>query len=246
MAHRWGNNGNSDRLYFLGLKITADADCSHEITPWKKSYDQPRLHIKKQRHYFDDKSLLVKAMVFLVVVYGCESWTIKKAEHWRIDAFELWCWRRLLRVPWTARRSNQCFLKEISPEYSLRTDAEAETPILWPPDVKNWLMWKDPDTGKDWRHEKGTTEDETAGWHHQLDRQEFEQALGVGDGQGSLVCCSPWGRKESDTTERLKRANKHRCISNQTHPLFRSPIFSSLWLAPSSPGMLKIESWVSS
>jgi len=86
---------------------------------WKKSYGQPRQHVKKQRHYFADKGLLVKAMVFPVVMYGCESWTIKKAESWRIDAFELWCWKRLLRVPWTARWSNQSILKEINPEYSL-------------------------------------------------------------------------------------------------------------------------------
>ena len=84
-----------------------------------KSYDQPRLNIKKQRHYFMTKVCLVKAMVFPVVMYGCESWTIKKAECQRIDTFELWCWRRLLRVPWTARRSNQSILKEIIPEYSL-------------------------------------------------------------------------------------------------------------------------------
>ena len=89
-------------------------------------------------------------MVFLVIMYGCESWFIKKAEHQRIDAFELWCWRRLLRVPWTARRSNQSILKEISPEYSLEgLIAEVETPILWPPDVKNLLVGKDPDSGKD-------------------------------------------------------------------------------------------------
>ena len=107
---------------FRGSKITADGDCSHEIktlTPWKKSYDQPRQHIKKQRHYFANKIHLVKAMVFPVVMYGCKSWTIKKAEHRRIDVFELCCWRRLLRVPWTVRRSNQSILKEISPEYSL-------------------------------------------------------------------------------------------------------------------------------
>ena len=126
---------------FLGSKITADGDCSHEIktlAPWKKSYDQPRQHIKKQRHYFPTNVHLIKAMVFPVVIYGCESWTIEKAECRRIDAFELWFWRRLLRVPWTARRSNQSILKEISPEYSLeRTDAEAETPILWPPGAKN-------------------------------------------------------------------------------------------------------------
>ena len=88
------------------------------LAPWKKSYDQPRQHIKKQRHYFANKGL-VKAMVFPIVMYGCESWTITKAECWRIDAFELWCWKRLLRVPWTARRCNQSILKEIIPEYSL-------------------------------------------------------------------------------------------------------------------------------
>ena len=107
MANRWGNSGNSGWLYFGGLQN--HCDCSHEIktlTPWNKSYEQPRQHIKRQRHYF------------VVVMYGCESWTIK-AEHWRIDAFKLWCQRRLLRVPWTTRRSNQSILKEISPEYSL-------------------------------------------------------------------------------------------------------------------------------
>ena len=92
------------------------------------------------------KVYIVKAMVFLVVMYGCESWTIKKAEHQRIDAFELWCWRRLLRVPWAARRSNQSILKEI---FIRRMDAEAEAPILWPPDAKSQLIGKDPDTGKD-------------------------------------------------------------------------------------------------
>ena len=90
-----------------------------DVAPWKKSCDKLRQHIKKQRHYFANKVCLVKAMVFLVVMYGCENWTIKKAEHWRIDAFELWCWRKLFRVPWTARRSNHSILKEISPEYSL-------------------------------------------------------------------------------------------------------------------------------
>ena len=89
------------------------------LTPRKQSYDQPRQHIKKQRHYLPAKVRLVKAMVFPVVMYGCESWTLKKAEHRKIDAFEVWCWRRLLRVPWTVRRSNQSILKEISPEYPL-------------------------------------------------------------------------------------------------------------------------------
>ena len=93
------------------------------LTPWKESYDQSRQHIKKQRHYFANKGPLVKAMVFPVVMYECESWTIKKAEHRRIDPSEVWCWRRVLRVPWTARRSNQSILKE----FIGRTDAEAET-----------------------------------------------------------------------------------------------------------------------
>ena len=140
-------------------------------------------------------------MVFPVVMYGCESWTVKKAEHRRIDAFELWCWRRFLRVPWTARRSNQSILKEISPEYSL--EGEAETPVLWPPHAKRWLIWKDPDAGKDWgQEEKGTTEDEMVGWHRWLNGHGFGWTLGV-DGQGGLACWGSWGCKELDTTERL-------------------------------------------
>ena len=107
---------------FWGSKITADGDCSHEIKRrllLKKSYDKTRQHIKLQRHHFANKGPYSQNYVFLVVMYGCESWTVKKAEHRRIDAFELWCWRSLLRVPWTARRSNQSIVKEINPEYSL-------------------------------------------------------------------------------------------------------------------------------
>ena len=130
---------------------------------------------------------LVKAMVFPVVVCGCESWTVKQAEHRKIDAFELCCWGRLLRVPWTARRSNQSILKEISPEHH------------W-----NCLIGRDPDDEKNWRQEKkGTTEDEMVLWHHQLDEHEFEQALGVGDWQGSVTHCNSWGCKKLDTTEQL-------------------------------------------
>ena len=126
-------------------------------------------------------------------MYGCESWTRKKAEHWRIDSFELWCWRRLLRVPWIARRSNQSILKEISPGCSLEG---LMLKLKLEYFGKSWLIWKDPDSGKDWgQEEKGTTEDEMVGWHHQLDGPEFEQALGVGDEQGSLVCSSPWGSR---------------------------------------------------
>ena len=146
---------------------------------------------------------LVKAMVFPVVMYGCESWTLKKAECRRIDGFELWCWRRLLRVPWTSRRSNQSILKEISPGCSLEgLRLKLKLPILWPPDAKSLLLGKDPDSGKDWRWEKGTTEDEMVGYNqtHWLNGHEFGKAPGVGDGQGDLACCGSWGLKESDTT----------------------------------------------
>ena len=134
---------------------------------------------------------------------------MKKAERRRIDAFELWFWRRLLRVPWTSRRSNQSILKEISPGCSLEglIDAKAETPILWPPDAKSWLIGKDPDAVRDWgQEEKGTTEDEMAGWHHQLNRHEFAWTPRVGDGQGVLVCYDSWGPESqmrlSDWTDR--------------------------------------------
>ena len=122
-------------------------------------------------------------------MYGCESWTIKKAEHWNIDAFELWCWR-LLRVPWTTRRSKPVHPKgDQACVFIRRTDVEAEAPILWPPNAKSWLIWKDPDAGKEWgQEEKGMTEDEMVGWHHKLNGHGFGWTPGVGDGQGGLVC----------------------------------------------------------
>jgi len=124
-------------------------------------------------------------------------------------AFELECWRRLLRVPWTARRSNQSILKEINPEYLLRTDAVAETPILWPQDAKSQLTGKDLDAWKDWRQEeKGATEDEMVGWHHRLNGHKSEQTPEGGEVQGSLVCCSPRSYKELDTTEQLNKNPK--------------------------------------
>ena len=145
---------------------------------------------------------------------GCESWTIKKTEHQIIDALKLQCWRSLLRVPWTARRSNQSILKEINPEYPLeglmlKLKLQYSAHLMW----KSWLIRKDSDTGKDLRQEeKGTTKDEMVGWHHQLNGHEFEQALGDGDGQGILVYCSPWGHKESDITEWLNNNNKRKQI----------------------------------
>ena len=153
---------------------------------------------------------LVKIMVFPVVMYGCESWTIKKAEHKIINAFELWCWRRLLRVPWTQGvqthlvhpKGNQFWI------FIGRTDVKAETSILWPPDVKSWLIWKNLDAGIDWRQEeKGTSEDEMVGWHN------FEQAPGIGDRQRSLLCYSPWGCKESDMTEWLNRTDTNKLFN---------------------------------
>ena len=117
-----------------------------------------------------DITLWTKVHLVRVVMYGCESWTIKKAEHQRIDAFALWCWQRLLRVPWPARRSNQSILKEVSPDCSLEgLMLKLKLLILWPPDAKSWLIWKDPDAGRDWgQEEKEVTEDGIVGWHHQL------------------------------------------------------------------------------
>ena len=136
-------------------------------------------------------------------MYGCESWTIKKADHWKIDAFELCCLRRLLQVPWAARRSNQSILKEISPECLLE-GLMLKLKLQYFGHLMNWLIWKDPYAGKDWRQQKkGLTEDEMVGCHHWLSGHESEQAPGVGDGQGGLACCNLWGHKESDTTERL-------------------------------------------
>jgi len=140
---------------------------------------------------------IVKAMVFPVVRYRCESWTIKKAKHRRIDAFELWCWRRLLRVPWTARRSNQSILKEIGPGCSWKDWCWS-----WNSNMAfGHLMWRvdslgKTDAGRDWeQEEKRTTEDEMAGWHHWLDGHEFEWTPGVGDGQGGLACCDSWDHR---------------------------------------------------
>ena len=168
------------------------------LAPWKKSYDQPRQHIKKQRHYFADK-------VPSSPSYGFSSghvwmWELDYKESW---ALKNWCFGT---VVWEKSLERPLDCKEIKPVHHKgnwpwifieRTDAEAETPILWPPDVKNWFG-KDPDAGKDWgqEEEKGMIEDEMVGWHHLLNRHGFGWTLGVGDGQGGLVCCSSWGHKE--------------------------------------------------
>ena len=177
-----------------------------ESSSWKKSYDQPRQHIKKQRHFFANKGPSSQG-------YGFSSshvwmWEVDYKESW---ALKNWCfWTVVLEK--TLESPLDC--KEIQPVHPkgnqpwifiCRTDAEAEAPIIWPPDAKGWLIWKDPDAGKDWgQEEKGTTEDEMVGWHHWLNEHGFGWTLGVGDGQGGLACCGPWGCKELDMTERLK------------------------------------------
>ena len=183
---------NKSDFIFLGSKIIADGDCSSEIKRClllgRKVMTNLDSILKSRDITLPTKGRLVKAMVFLVkamvVMYGCESWTIKKAEHQRIDAFELWFWRRLLRVRWTARRSSQSILKEISPGCSLEgLMLKLKLLIVWPPDAKSWLIWKDSDAGKDWgQEEKGMTEDEMVGWHHWLGGHGFEWTSGVGDG----------------------------------------------------------------
>ena len=170
--------------------------------------------IKSRDVTLPTKVWLLKAMVFPVAMYGCESWTIKKVECQRINSFELWCSQSLdfKEIQPVNPKGNQSWI------FFGRTDAEAETPILWPPDGKNWLIWKDPDAGKDWRQEeKGMTEDKMGGWHHQFDGCEFEHTLGVGERQGSLACCSSWGCKEWDRTEQLNwRIGSWLCYTRTT------------------------------
>ena len=163
-----------------GSKITADGDCIHEIKRHlllgRKVMTNMDSILKSRDITWPTKACLVKVMVFPGVMYGCESWTIKKAERWRINAFELWYWRRLLRVPWTARRSNQSIVKEISPEYSL----EGLMLKLKLQYFGHLMMWKTDslektDAAKDWMQEKkGTTEDEMTEWHHRRNGHEFE------------------------------------------------------------------------
>ena len=146
------------------------------LAPWEESYDKPRQHIEKQRHHFANKDSYSQSYVFFiclfvcfpVVIYGCKGWTIKKAEHQRTDTFKLWYWKRLSRVPWTSRRSNQSILKEMNSGYPIgRADVEAEVPVLWPPDMKSLLIGKDSDAGKDWsQKKKGAAKNKMFRQHH--------------------------------------------------------------------------------
>ena len=203
------------------------------LAPWKKSYNQPRQHIKKQRHFFANKVPSSQS-------YGFSSshvwiWELDHKEGW---ALKNWCfWTVVLEK--TLESPLDC--KEIQPVHPKgnqswifigRTDAEAEVPILWPPDGKNWLIGKDPDAGKDWRQEKGTIADEMVGWDHQLDGHEFEQALGVDDRRGSPVCCSPRGHKESDTTEWLELNWKIKTCCQLQDGIFLFQIYSKCPIQP--------------
>ena len=165
-------------IYLLVSKTTSYDDCSHEIKRplllERKFMTNLNSILKSCEITLPTKVHLVRATVFPVVMYGCESGTIKKTECWRIAAFELWYWIRLLRVPWTKRRFNQSILKEISPKHSLEGliwSWNSNTLAIWREELTHW---KDPDPGKDWRQEKGATEDEMVGWHHWLNRHEFE------------------------------------------------------------------------
>ena len=165
IGNRWRNSVSSVTLFFLGSRITADGDCSHEIKRrlrlGRKVMTNLDSILKSRGITLPTKVCLVKAMFFPVVMYACESWTIKKAEHQRIDAFELWCWRRLLRVPWIARRSNQSILKEISPGVHWKDWCWSWTSILWPPDAKSWLIWKKLWC---WERLKAGGEEDERGW----------------------------------------------------------------------------------
>ena len=187
------------------------------LTPWKKSYDQPREYIKKQRHYFVNKGASSQS-------YGFSSshvwmWELDYKEGW---AQKNWCFwtmvlEKTLESPLDSRRSNRSILKEISPEYSLEgliLKLKLQYFETWWEELTHW---KDPDAQKEWRwEEKGTTEDKMIGWHHRLNGHEFGQTPGVGDGQGGLACCSPWGHKELDTTERLNWLTEGSQISQKS------------------------------
>ena len=216
MENRWGNNGNRERLYFLGLKIIADNDCSHEI----------------KRRLLLGKKVMTKLDSILksrdITLHKCPS-----SQGYGFPSSHVWMWELDCEESWVP--TNWCFwtvvlektlespldCKEIQPVRSegdqpwdfFGKDTKAETPVLWPPHAKSWLIGKDSDAGRGWgQEEKGTTKDEMAGWHHWLDGRESEWAPGIGDGQGGLACCDSWGCKESDTTERLNWTELISCL----------------------------------
>ena len=196
---------------FLGSKITADGDCPHEIKRHLLLGRKAMTNIDRDIT-LPTKVRIVKAMVFPVVMYKCESWTIKK--HWKIN----WSFRTVVLEKTLESVLYSKKIKPVNPRgnkpWIFIGPTEAEALILWTPDAKSQLIGKDPHAGKDWRQEeKEMTENEMVGWHHQLNGHEFEQTQGDGEGQGSLACCSPWGHKESDTTQRLN-SNNHLLVSH--------------------------------
>ena len=191
---------------FLGSKITADGNCSHEIKRHlllgRKAMTNWHSILKSRDITLPTKVCIVRAMFFSSSHVW--MWELGHKESW---VPKNWCFWTVVLEKTLESPSDSKEIKPINPKGNQpsiligRTDAEAEAPILWPPDAKNWPTGKDPDAGKEWRQKKRVTADEMVGWYHQLNRHEFEQTLGVGDRQGSLACCSPWGHKELDTTE---------------------------------------------
>ena len=218
---------------FLGSKITADGDGSNKI---KRCLLLGRTAMTNLDSVLQNRNItlptkfhLVKAMTFPLVMCGCESWTIKKAEHQGTDAFELWCWIRLLRAPWSARRSNQSILKEINPEYSLeelmmKLKLQYFDHLLWRVDSVEKIL----NLGKT---ESRRRRDEVVGWHHWLNGHAFEKVPGNGERQGSLVCCSPWGHNESDMTE-WTRSNLFASFSVMSDSLRSHGLYSTRRLCP--------------
>ena len=207
MVNRWGNNENSNRVYFLGLQNHCRW-CLHPwnlkmLAPWKKSYNKLRQCIKAQRHPFTDKGPYSQSYCFSSS-HVRFALTIKMAACWKIDAFELWCWRRFLRVLWTAVRSNQSILNEINPEYSLEgLKLKVNLPYLGHLMRRADFLEKILMIAKIEGRRRGKKRMRVLGWRYWLNGHEFKQALGDSEGQGSLASCSPWGHQELHTTEQL-------------------------------------------
>ena len=202
----------------LGSKIIVDGECSHEIRRClllgRKVATNLESVLKSRGITLPTNVRIVKVTVFPVVMYGCESWTVKKAEHWRIDAFiydageDSWGSHRQQEDQTNHLKGNQPWIP------MGRTDADVETPVFWSSDANSWLIGKVPDAGKDWgQKEKRVSENEMAGWYHQCKEHELGQTLGDREGQRGLMCCSPWGHKESDVIGQLNDNNNNRLIN---------------------------------
>ena len=227
IANRWGNNGNSERFFiFLGSKITADCDCSHEIKRHllhgRKAVTNLDSILKSRDITLPTKIHLVKAMAFPVWVWELdhkESWVLKNRCFWTVVL------EKTLESPLDCKEIKPVNPKE-NQSWIFIGGTDAELKFQWPPDVKNWLIGEDPDAGKDWRQEKRMTEGEMVEWHLRLNGHEFEQAPGVSNGQVSLVWYSPWGRKESDTTEQLNWRDIYVCMLSCYSHVW---LFVTLW-----------------